>query len=441
MSSSMKKKLGWYFRLYNIIAVSRLKRKDLDPRPMHTLLATVLSTGILMWSYAFLAYYTISSPLPGIVGFTCALIHLLSPFLFRFSNNVYAINNVMLASGMVHQATFAYHTGGFTSFSLKWLAILPMLGGLICGGKGAITWGIITLLLSGSFLALKLQGYPFPMMITENGLLTGHALIQFGWIGLSSVLIGVYIMMRESTERILNEQSNKVDELFRVLFHDLANPLGRLDIGLTIAKRQKNEPNTEKGLNIASKAIDSMIEITQSIKKMYVITKEMKGSMEIAPYSLSEAVEYTHSMFQQSLEKKNITLEFDQKRHEGLKVFVEPISFKNQVLSNIISNAIKFSNEGSKIIIEANELDDKTIALEVKDSGIGIPQNFIEDIFDFSKNTSRYGTKGETGTGLGMQIMKSFIEMYDGQVKIESQESQGTTIKLLLKGEWEGRPS
>lgn len=435
MNSSKKQNFRWYYHLYHIIAVIRLKKKDLDPRPIHTLLITVLSTGILMWSYAFLAYLTISSPAPGIVGFTCALIHLLSPLFFRFSRNVFAITNIMLASGMVHQATFAYHTGGFTSFSLKWLAILPMLGGLICGSKGAITWGIVTLLLSASFLTLELQGYSFPMLITENGLLIGHALIQFGWIGLSSVLIGVYIVMREGTERILNEQSKKVDELFRVLFHDLANPLGRLDIGLTIAKRQKNDPNTEKGLKIASRAIDSMIEITQNVKKMYVITKENKGNMEIIPYSLCEAVEYTHSMFQQSLEKKNITMEFDYKKYEGLKVLVEPISFKNQVLSNIISNAIKFSNEGGRIIIEANELEDKTIALSVRDRGIGIPPTFVKDIYDFSKNTSRYGTKGETGTGLGMQIMKSFVEMYDGQVIIESQELQGTTIKLLLKGE------
>lgn len=440
MKNTKRQKLRWYFRIFRFIAETRLKQEDLDPRPIHTLLVTVLSTGVLMWSYAILAHLTISSPIPGIVGYAMAITHLLSPLLFRFTNNAYLICNVVLASGMIHQGAFSYYSGGFLSFSLKWLAILPMLAGIISGTKGAITWGVVTLFVSSLFLVLELIGYSFPYLITDQGNLIGNALIQFGWIGLSSTLIGVYIILRENNEKLINMQSKSVDELFRVLFHDLANPLGRIDIGLTIANRQKNDPATERGLSIASRAIDAMIEITQNVKKMYVVSKEQSGQLELINYSLNEGIQYIQTLFQEPLKEKNITLHYDHKKYQDLKVLVEPISFKNQVLSNIISNAIKFSHENNKIQVLVTPLPQSRVAIEIIDSGVGIPEDLLNDLFNYDKSTSRSGTKGEKGTGLGMQIMKSFVEKYDGEVFIESKEGSGTKLRLVLESEGAVRP-
>lgn len=74
-----------------------------------------------------------------------------------------------------------------------------------------------------------------------------------------------------------------------------------------------------------------------------------------------------------------------------------------------------------------------------------MPETLIGELFDVTKKTSRPGTLGETGTGFGMHIMKSFIEMYGGEVKIVSQEGtqkdHGTTIKLYLKAELNRRGS
>ncbi len=417
-----------------------MKQEDLDPRPIHTLLVTVLSTGVLMWSYAILADFAISSSIPGSVGYAMAITHLLSPLLFRFTNNAYLVCNVTLASGMIHQSTFSYYSGGFHSFSLKWLAILPMLAGIINGTKGAITWGVVTLLVSSGFLGLELMGYTFPYLITEQGNLIGNALIQFGWIGLSSVLIGIYIILRENNEKLISMQSKRVDELFRVLFHDLANPLGRIDIGLTIANRQKNDPATERGLNIAAKAIDAMIEITQNVKKMYVITKERSGQLELIDYPLNEAIQYIQTIFHEPLKAKNIGLSYESEKYQDLKVLVEPISFKNQVLSNILSNAIKFSHEDGKISIQVIPLGPHRVAIEIIDSGVGIPKDLLDDLFNYNKSISRPGTKGEKGTGLGMQIMKSFVEKYDGEVAIESIEGSGTKIRVILESEGAVRP-
>ena len=432
--------LSWYFKLYNFVASERLKQNDVDQRQIHVQLVTVLSTGLLMWAYAFLAYFTMSSPVAGIIGFICSLIHLLSPLLYRFTNDTYFICNVLLGAGLIHQGSFSFYSGGFMSPILIWYGILPMLGGIMYGRKGAITWVVCTLGVASSFLALHLAGFIFPYVISETGILWAQALLVFGWIFLSSLMIIVYSGLREFTESRLVEQGHKIDDLFRVLFHDLANPLGRIAIGLSLAKKKIPEGETNRGLDIATEASDSMLEITQNIRRMYAVSKG-KANVDLHYAPFSRTIEYIKKVYGQEMERKHIQLEFNEDKNTGLRILVEPVSFNNQVVGNIISNAIKFSPQESKIVINVYPVGHETVALEFKDQGIGMPVLLVNQIFDLSKRTTRSGTMGESGTGFGMHIMKSFVEMYGGQVGIESSEGSqgnpsGTTIRLILRGKW-----
>lgn len=422
--------LRWYLPLYRWVAASRLGQNDIDPRAIHTTLVVVLTTAILMWGYAFLAYYTIDSALPGLVGFTCSLIHLLSPLLYRYSNNAYLVGNVLLGAGMIHQGTFTYYTGGFMSNILIWYGILPLFGGIIGGRRGAITWFGFTLFISLTFFILHLNDYPFPHLISPLGEVWSQVMLVFGWIFLSSTVVIVYTGLREHTEKILHQQGQKIDDLFRVLFHDLANPLGRISIGLSIAQRNfpKDEPN--RGLEIARLASDSMLEITQNIRKMYAVSKG-KANVDLVKLPLNSAVDYITKIYAAELEKKKISIQYNFEKYSGINVLVEPVSFNNQVLGNVISNAIKFSPENSSITITAELTPEKLIKIEIRDNGIGIPPELINQLFDLNKKTTRQGTHGETGTGFGMHILKSFVEMYGGQVEIESTE--GTTVRIFLR--------
>ncbi|WPU67031.1 sensor histidine kinase [Peredibacter starrii] len=432
--------LGWYFTIYNFVSYHRVRLNDIDRRQIHSQIVTVLCTGVLMWSYAILASFTISSPVPGIIGLICSLVHLFSPLLFRVTNNTYFISNVLLGAGIIHQSTFTYYTGGFTSNILIWFGVLPLIGGVICAQKGAITWSVTSSLVAFGFFILHLIGYECPNLISETGFVWSHALLVFGWVFISTTLVVVYAGLRQHTEELLQKQSQKIDDLFRVLFHDLANPLGRIAIGLSLAKKQIPEGENSRGLEIATQASEAMLEITQNIRKMYAVSKG-KANVDLTMVSLNSAVEYVTRVFSNELERKHLAIEYHWDKNAGLNVLVEPISFNNQVLGNIISNAIKFSPIGSKIVINAYPVNQGSYAIEIKDSGIGIPTQLIKGLFDINKKTSRPGTMGEIGTGFGMHIMKSFVEMYGGQVVVESIEAQGdapsgTTVKLILKGEW-----
>lgn len=430
--------LKWYYLYFNYVSEPRIEKDDVSLKEIHAHTSMVLSTGILMWAYAFLAHASISSPLPTIVGYTCSLIHILSPVLYRWTNNTFWISNIALGAGFLHQFTFSYFTGGYDSFTLKWFSILPMLAGVISGMRSALIWGFITLVGTSIFLILKLSGFEFPNEISEVGRVWGNALILYGYIFLTTVMILVFVSIQSFSEKLLQEQGQKIDDLFRVLFHDLANSLGRINIGLTIAK--KGNHHAEKGVEIASQAADSMMEITSNVRRMYAVSKG-KAEVDLVYTSLNESVEYLKKVFIGELEKKNIQIQYDFERNKDFKVLVEPVSFKNQVLGNIVSNAIKFSKPGGTIRITCYPVSSHYQAIEIRDYGIGMPESMIEQMFDLTKKTSRQGTGGEIGTGFGMHIMKSFVEMFQGQVLIESieegsGEESGTTFKLILRGSW-----
>jgi signal transduction histidine kinase len=432
--------LGWYFTLFDFIASEREAKKDLDLRVIHAHLTMVLSTGILMWSYALLAVLSFSTPIPGVVGVVASSVHLLSPLLFRVTANGNVVCGVALAAGLIHQVTFAYFTGGFDSHILLWLPILPLLAGFIEGRKCLLVWTIITTIVFATFFGLHLNGHVFAKLITEDGWHVAQALLMFGWLFIIFCTTWVHVSMKEYSEETLRGQGQKIDDLFRVLFHDLANSLGRINIGMSICEREPNNPSTVRGIQIIRDAQGSMTEITQNVRRMYAVSKG-KADVDLAPCPLNASVEYLQQMFASEIEKKKLKVHYDFEKNKKLAVLVDTVSFNNQVLGNIFSNAIKFSHPGSTISISSWPVNHQQVAVEIRDSGIGMPEVLMKSLFDMNKRTSRPGTAGESGTGFGMHIMKSFVEMYQGEVHIESADREsgktpGTRIRLILKGGW-----
>ncbi len=429
-----------YNALFEFIARERIKQQDTDLRQVHAHLISVITTSPLMWGHAIFIVPLMGCSVSLALGIIVSLLHMLSPFIFRWTSNAYLASNVMLTLGTAFVTLVAYNTGGFHSFAVLWYAAGPMLGGMTGGRRGVKTWAMLDLLLCIVYFIFTIYGFPFPNNLSLFGLKLANYFLVFGWLGLSAILSTLFVFLRDSNEQTLQEQGQRIDDLFRVLFHDLANSIGRISIGVLIARKQENSPQTNRGIEITSQAADSMFEITQNVRKMYAVSKG-KADMDLSYESLNNAVEYVSKIFATDLEKKNLTLEYAFQKNTGLKLLIEPVSFKNQVLGNIISNAIKFSTPGSQITITAYPINQMYFAVEIRDQGIGMPASILSALFDLNKKTSRPGTQGEAGTGFGMHIMKSFVELYQGQVTVESFETRdsivsGTTFKIILQGKW-----
>ena len=101
-------------------------------------------------------------------------------------------------------------------------------------------------------------------------------------------------------------------------------------------------------------------------------------------------------------------------------------------MKNLISNSIKYSDKNSKVVINVENINNKA-TLNISDKGIGIDKNTLSNIFSIHNDKdSRFGTEGERGTGIGLILSKTFVDMNNGDIWIESEEGKGTTVTFEL---------
>ena len=102
-----------------------------------------------------------------------------------------------------------------------------------------------------------------------------------------------------------------------------------------------------------------------------------------------------------------------------------------QVLTNLISNALKFTPDMGNISITLTD-QDKDILITVRDTGVGIPKDLQPYLFEKFTRAGRPGIKGEPSIGLGMSITKTIIDWHNGQIWFESEENKGTTFYIKI---------
>ncbi len=244
--------------------------------------------------------------------------------------------------------------------------------------------------------------------------------------------VKTHLEVKFARETIL-KQSEDFKELIHILCHDLMNPIhgikGFFDLIV------KNESLLHKLKNDVFLAADNSIAIIDLVRKMRVL-EEKKQEIKLEKINLAPLVQDVITLLRHKSTSKRLKINTDVDEH--VNVLVERTSFTNSVLSNILSNAVKFSFPDSKIDIEAVERGDRVI-VTIRDFGIGMPQSLLDDVFNIHKDVSRIGTEGETGTGYGMPLVKKFVKAYGGEIQLSSKEKEnettdhGTKIILHLK--------
>jgi len=166
------------------------------------------------------------------------------------------------------------------------------------------------------------------------------------------------------------------------------------------------------------------------------ISKIQAGEIEIESRFLnpSKETEDLIEIFTYSAEEKGLNLMFENKL-DNRELFKGDKTRLRQILSNLISNAIKFTNSGH-VMIEVEAPDSKHILWRVKDTGVGIEEKNIDKIFSQFKQESAETNRRFGGTGLGLSINKSLAHMMGGTLTVSSIHRQGTTFELKIPVEW-----
>lgn len=233
-----------------------------------------------------------------------------------------------------------------------------------------------------------------------------------------------FMMLKETNEK-LDELNIKNKKLLQLIIHDISAPLQRIDYLLGQIKH--NDLETIKEINNKSlPAIATIKEIINISREMMALS-DGKIKLNLTSVDLIKVIREVESFYKEELNQKNIKILMDNQVTEPVYILADEKSLRTSVLSNILSNSIKFSYRNSTIQLKVQKCGDY-IHLTIQDFGIGIPENLVKNIFKAEEFTTRYGTEGEKGTGYGLPLVRAFIQSYDGEIDCESVENAGTSI-------------
>lgn len=225
----------------------------------------------------------------------------------------------------------------------------------------------------------------------------------------------------------LNENNKKKNEVLSMVAHDLRSPISQLEGLIAIMKRSIDADHhdllsmQEQICATAKKIITELVEIAELEDESYTL-KTCKTDISKLVLSCIERFK------SEALERK---IKIETKLEEDCLVLVNPTKF-SRVVDNLISNALKFSQENDSLELSTC-IHENAVILKIKDEGIGIKEEHIPLLFKrFSRTIRRTGMKGEQSTGLGLSIVKNIVDMHKGTISVESQENKGTIFTIEL---------
>jgi len=232
----------------------------------------------------------------------------------------------------------------------------------------------------------------------------------------------------EQSEELKRLNSSK-DKLISVIAHDLRNPLNTLMGFSEILVYQYNNLDDEKKLKflkiIHTTAKNMFLLLENLLQWARAQTHSISFNPEI--FSINELIDENIALFHEQAFLKNNVIKNNV--DEDLKVYADR-NMINTVIRNILSNAIKFTENGV-ITIDIEKFHDY-IKIKISDTGKGIPHERLSNLFDVTVSSTTSGTRGETGTGLGLLLCKEFVEKNNGRIEISSKVGEGTTVSFTL---------
>ncbi len=288
--------------------------------------------------------------------------------------------------------------------------------------------------------SLKMKQQEFEMKAREveqkNRMILIMAIASFIMVTLIVIIFIQFNQKRKANERLRKSEANlkelnaTKDKFFSIIAHDLKNPLHILLLTSDILAQNFESYSPEKikvyilNMNKSSKSLANLLE------NLLNWSRAQLGTIEYKPEKLNlyDVVQEVLSPLWGNAEKKDVSISTD--LDENLHVNAD----KNMialVIRNLVSNAIKFTQHGGNIQLQAN-LNNSQVEIEVQDSGIGIPDEDIPKLFRIDVQHTTTGTDNEQGTGIGLILCKEFVEKHGGKIWAESEQGKGSKFKFTV---------
>lgn len=243
-----------------------------------------------------------------------------------------------------------------------------------------------------------------------------------------SSFIGQVIMLRNITP--FKELDLAKTRFIGTVSHEFKTPISSIQMGLQLLENEKIGSLNEEQQKLIRGIDDDTVRLLKITGELLNIAQLETGvsQLNIRPFKINGMIEEVIKTNKSAADKRQIFIHTDV--DSTLDVMNADQEKTLWVLNNIVSNAIRYSYEQSKVIIKVERLNSEHIKFSVTDRGLGIEEQYLKHIF------TRYfrvpGTKTE-GTGLGLSISKEFIEAQGGSISVESEIGNGSIFSFILK--------
>lgn len=322
-----------------------------------------------------------------------------------------------------------YLVGGLEAPGLVWLCAIPIASAILLGVSWAVWSNLFVLAVFLTFYLFHVEGFgPHILRGHPNYSYLDEKFFNFILFLLFSGFTTIFIFWGEKKSvGKLKEKHGDIENLLRVLIHDVANTLSSMTLSLLLARQDRDEGSLlgTKNLERMEEAVDSISSLLGQIRTLKSV-KDGKSGLTLENASLMALIKTGCDRAQPAASNKKIAIEFV-KSADDLNVRVEKSIFVDVIFSNLMSNAIKFSPVGGRIEISLSA-DCHEAVLEVRDNGVGMPKNILQNLFRVDVATTRTGTGGEKGTGYGMPLVREYLQMMNGSVNVLSEEKASRTF-------------
>jgi len=267
------------------------------------------------------------------------------------------------------------------------------------------------------------NGTMFPFLLSISEVILENKKIFTGVIHDISELREVKDALAK--ERDLSELKSR---FVTMASHEFRTPLSTILSSVSLISRYNDPKDEEKRIKHVNRIKSSVNNLTSILNDFLSLSRLEEGHV------LNDPIEFSiNELSEEVIDEMNSILKEGQeikiaRSEEMQKVFLDKNLVRN-IMINLISNAIKYSNEGQSIVVHI-EVRDNVLTIEIKDEGIGIPEE--DQSYLFSRFFRAHNAANIPGTGLGLNIVKKYLDLLRGRIEFKSKQSEGTTFVVQI---------
>ncbi|MGQ9847991.1 MAG: tetratricopeptide repeat-containing sensor histidine kinase [Bacteroidales bacterium] len=221
------------------------------------------------------------------------------------------------------------------------------------------------------------------------------------------------------------------DKFFSIIAHDLRNPIAGFVSISDILETDYDRISDYEKKSLLSQMNNSSKNLIALLENLLTWARLSGNKIQVvkSKSSIAELIRSTISPYEHWAKSKRVNLQVDIKENKLLET--DPFIFQT-VIGNLVNNAIKFSNAGDTVIVSAFADNNKEIMICVKDNGVGIPEHRLKNIFGFDNKKTTKGTMNESGTGLGLVLVKELSDKMNWEIKVDSKPQAGSEFVVII---------